>query len=183
VVVVLVAALVFGMGIMLRVAGLATAANVTQLASVAPVVAGLVKWSRGSRPARVAGAGRPGVPEPGSAVDGGQARGPVSGAPSRGGQVPADQGRVLGAGLPGGLPGRGGLVVPRQLPAAIRHFAGREAELAVLAGQVAGVASAVVISAVGGAAGIGKTTLAVHFAHQVAGPVPGRASVREPARL
>jgi tetratricopeptide (TPR) repeat protein len=169
----LAAALVFGIGIMLRVVGLATAANVTQVGSLAPVVAGLVKWSRGSRPARVAGAGRSGVIESGSsATDARQAMGPVSGAPSPGELVPAEQGRVLGTGLSGSLPGRGGLSVPRQLPAAIRHFAGREAELTVLAGQVAGVASAVVISAVGGAAGIGKTTLAVHFAHQVAGQFP-----------
>ncbi len=61
---------------------------------------------------------------------------------------------------------------PRQLPAAVRHFAGRDAELAALAGELADAAGTVVISAVGGTAGIGKTTLAVHFAHQVADQFP-----------
>ena len=61
---------------------------------------------------------------------------------------------------------------PRQLPAAVRHFAGRKAELAALAGQLADVAGTVVISAIGGTAGIGKTALAVHWAHQVADRFP-----------
>jgi len=61
-----------------------------------------------------------------------------------------------------------GAASPRQLPAAVRHFAGRDVELAALADQLADAADMVVISAVGGTAGIGKTALAVHFAHQVA---------------
>lgn len=56
--VVLIAALVFGVGVMLRVVGLATAANVTQVASLAPVVAGLVSWSRVKRPAPAPGGGQ-----------------------------------------------------------------------------------------------------------------------------
>jgi tetratricopeptide (TPR) repeat protein/DNA-binding XRE family transcriptional regulator len=64
-------------------------------------------------------------------------------------------------------------VVPRQLPAAVTHFTGRAAELAALTGllEQAGAqpAGTVVISAVGGTAGVGKTALAVHWAHQVAG--------------
>jgi tetratricopeptide (TPR) repeat protein len=64
------------------------------------------------------------------------------------------------------------VAVPRQLPAAVRHFAGREAELAALTGQLTDAAGTVVISAVGGTAGIGKTTLAVHFAHQAADQFP-----------
>ena len=66
-------------------------------------------------------------------------------------------------------------VVPRQLPAAVRHFAGRRAELQVLAhllDQAADPAAAVVISAIGGMAGIGKTTLAVYWAHQAAERFP-----------
>src|SRR5215471_14883940 len=65
-------------------------------------------------------------------------------------------------------------VVPRQLPLAARHFAGRVEALKLLAGLIAeasgadGGNRAVVISAIEGTAGIGKTTLAVHFAHQVA---------------
>jgi DNA-binding SARP family transcriptional activator/tetratricopeptide (TPR) repeat protein len=69
----------------------------------------------------------------------------------------------------------GGATVARQLPAAVRHFAGRTDELKILselldeAGQVP---STVVISAIAGTAGIGKTALAVHWAHQVADRFP-----------
>ncbi len=62
-------------------------------------------------------------------------------------------------------------VVPRQLPAAPRCFTGRLDELAVLSALVAGdlrEASGVVIAALTGMAGIGKTALAVNWAHQVA---------------
>ena len=58
-------------------------------------------------------------------------------------------------------------VVPGQLPASIRHFTGRAAELKVL-NELLSEATAkgpVVISAIGGTAGIGKTALAVHWAH------------------
>ncbi|WP_406172337.1 AfsR/SARP family transcriptional regulator [Streptomyces sp. NBC_00996] len=62
--------------------------------------------------------------------------------------------------------------VPAELPHDAPGFAGRTAELARLHAllppaqdQVA--ANTVVISAIGGAAGIGKTALAVHWAHQV----------------
>jgi DNA-binding SARP family transcriptional activator/tetratricopeptide (TPR) repeat protein len=67
-------------------------------------------------------------------------------------------------------------VVPRQLPAAMARFAGRSDELGVLAGlaeQVAsGAGGTVVISAIGGVAGGGKTALAVLFAHRVADLFP-----------
>jgi DNA-binding SARP family transcriptional activator/tetratricopeptide (TPR) repeat protein len=66
-------------------------------------------------------------------------------------------------------------VVPRQLPAAARHFAGRADELRRLTGLLADAAQAspaVAIAAIDGAAGVGKTTLAVHFAHQVADRFP-----------
>jgi DNA-binding SARP family transcriptional activator/tetratricopeptide (TPR) repeat protein len=61
---------------------------------------------------------------------------------------------------------------PRQLPPAVWHFSGRKAELAALADvarKSGGPGGAVVISAIGGTAGIGKTTLAVRFAHEIAG--------------
>ncbi|HEU4423915.1 MAG TPA: BTAD domain-containing putative transcriptional regulator [Pilimelia sp.] len=61
--------------------------------------------------------------------------------------------------------------VPRQLPAPPRAFTGRVRELAALdtAVDAAGdQATAVVISAVAGTAGVGKTALAVHWAHRVA---------------
>ena len=70
----------------------------------------------------------------------------------------------------------GGGPVPRELPAPVAHFAGRAAELAALTGLLdaagAELPEAVVISAIGGTAGVGKTALAVHWAHQVAHRFP-----------
>src|ERR1700730_6953165 len=66
--------------------------------------------------------------------------------------------------------------VPRQLPPAVRHFAGRADELKILASLIDTAATpgrTVVISAIDGTAGIGKTALAVHWAHQVADQFPG----------
>jgi DNA-binding SARP family transcriptional activator len=70
-------------------------------------------------------------------------------------------------------PGLGG-VVPRQLPAGVQHFAGRADKLAALDGlldQLAGQGTAV-ITAVGGMAGVGKTTLALHWAQRVTARFP-----------
>jgi DNA-binding SARP family transcriptional activator/tetratricopeptide (TPR) repeat protein len=67
------------------------------------------------------------------------------------------------------------LVVPRQLPAAVAHFTGRAEELRVLSSlldRLGRTDGTVVISAIGGTAGVGKTALAVHWAHQVAGHFP-----------
>jgi DNA-binding SARP family transcriptional activator/tetratricopeptide (TPR) repeat protein len=65
-------------------------------------------------------------------------------------------------------------LVPRQLPAAVAGFTGRAAELAALSGMLdrAGTPGTVVISAIGGTAGVGKTALALYWAHQVAGRFP-----------
>ena len=66
-------------------------------------------------------------------------------------------------------------VVPRQLPAAAGHFVGRDTELKLLAELLPRQAEAggsVVISAISGSAGIGKTALAVRWAHQVAPRFP-----------
>jgi len=70
-------------------------------------------------------------------------------------------------------------IVPRQLPAAAAYFAGRAGELkalSALAGRVPAQADVpggtVVISAIGGTAGVGKTALAVHWAHQAADRFP-----------
>jgi len=63
------------------------------------------------------------------------------------------------------------VAVPRQLPPAVPHFAGRADELKALTSLLdgaAGVAGTVVISAITGTAGIGKTALAAHWAHQAA---------------
>ena len=65
--------------------------------------------------------------------------------------------------------------VPRQLPAAVRHFIGRADQLralAALAEEVTRGGTTVIISAIHGTAGVGKTALAVQAAHQVAGRFP-----------
>ncbi|MDH6708873.1 tetratricopeptide (TPR) repeat protein [Kitasatospora sp. MAA19] len=70
---------------------------------------------------------------------------------------------------------RGPNGVPRQLPAAARHFTGRTRELQELdelLGDRIPSCGAVVISAIAGTAGVGKTSLAVHFAHRVAHRFP-----------
>jgi len=71
----------------------------------------------------------------------------------------------------------GDSMAPRQLPAAVAGFTGRVAELRRLT-QVLDAAEAsgpgtVVISAIGGMAGVGKTTLALYWAHRVAARFPG----------
>ncbi|MFG2819241.1 BTAD domain-containing putative transcriptional regulator [Kitasatospora sp. NPDC048365] len=64
--------------------------------------------------------------------------------------------------------------VPRQLPMVTRFFAGRALELKKLAGCIAeaGDPGAAGITTISGTAGIGKTTLALHWAHQVADRFP-----------
>ena len=76
-----------------------------------------------------------------------------------------------GARSPAGLAGP----QPRQLPLAVPHFAGREAALRALTDlrtETAGTAGAVVIVAIDGTPGIGKTALAVYWAHQAADHYP-----------
>jgi DNA-binding SARP family transcriptional activator len=106
------------------------------------------------------------------------------GEPSRGlveihRRVLAQDFRLLGS-RPAGGPAATA-VRPAQLPLAVSAFVGREAELAALdraldpapAGAgAAGRPAAVVISAVSGTAGVGKTALAVHWAHRVADRFP-----------
>jgi DNA-binding SARP family transcriptional activator/tetratricopeptide (TPR) repeat protein len=88
---------------------------------------------------------------------------------------PGDESAAEGAGPAGPADGE---VVPRQLPAAIAHFTGRAGafealdELAEKAAS-GGAGGAVVISAIGGAAGIGKTALAVQWGQRNAGLFPG----------
>jgi tetratricopeptide (TPR) repeat protein len=63
------------------------------------------------------------------------------------------------------------LAVPRQLPRALQGFFGRADELAALDSLLVGgrdAGSAMVLAAITGTAGVGKTTLAVHWARQVA---------------
>jgi tetratricopeptide (TPR) repeat protein/transcriptional regulator with XRE-family HTH domain len=78
--------------------------------------------------------------------------------------------RVLGSDLDADLaPPRHG---PHQLPAAVAGFTGRAAELEALSRVLADARDSspgtVVISAIGGTAGVGKTALAVHWARRVA---------------
>jgi transcriptional regulator with XRE-family HTH domain/tetratricopeptide (TPR) repeat protein len=84
-------------------------------------------------------------------------------------------GRADGSVANGASGGPGETTVPRQLPSGVAHFAGRGAELAALdAVLVSGAAGGpgVVISAIGGTAGVGKTALALQWAHQVADRFP-----------
>jgi DNA-binding SARP family transcriptional activator len=76
-------------------------------------------------------------------------------APGRAGSAGAERGGSVGAHL-------AELPAPRQLPAAPRAFAGRAAEIALLSRAIdehpGNVSGTVVISAIGGAGGIGKPT-------------------------
>ena len=103
---------------------------------------------------------------------------------ARAGFLGAADRRLAGAPGPGstgaraaGAPGiqarrTSGRVVPRYLPAAVPAFAGRRDQLATLSRVLDQPGGTAVVSAIGGTAGIGKTALAVHWAHQVAGHFP-----------
>jgi len=103
------------------------------------------------------------------------------------GRVPAEEVLAARVGAPGALaaavtgyqPAAAAPVVPRELPADVGAFTGRAVELAELdlllpdaAGRRDGVTGPVVISAVSGTAGVGKTALAVRWAHRVAEVFP-----------
>jgi hypothetical protein len=65
--------------------------------------------------------------------------------------------------------------IPRQLPAGVAHFVGRAGELRVLDSLLTRLGSAdgsVPICAITGTAGVGKTALALHWAHQAAQDFP-----------
>ncbi len=65
--------------------------------------------------------------------------------------------------------------VPRQLPAPVPGFTGRDTELAelnVLLGTMVATPPAMLITAICGTAGVGKTALAVQWAHQAAEQFP-----------
>jgi DNA-binding SARP family transcriptional activator/tetratricopeptide (TPR) repeat protein len=69
-------------------------------------------------------------------------------------------------------PGAPGTQRPAQLPAAMAAFAGRDTELAILDATLDESRDTVALATVSGTAGIGKTTLAVQWAHRVAGRFP-----------
>jgi DNA-binding SARP family transcriptional activator/tetratricopeptide (TPR) repeat protein/DNA-binding XRE family transcriptional regulator len=93
-------------------------------------------------------------------------------------QIPVGPGTCRPAGAAGAGAGAApsppaGHEVPGQLPPAAGHFAGRAAELAALdtaLDQLTG--GTIVISAIAGTAGVGKTALAIHWAHRVAQRFP-----------
>jgi DNA-binding SARP family transcriptional activator/tetratricopeptide (TPR) repeat protein len=70
-------------------------------------------------------------------------------------------------------PAGGGVVTAaRQLPAAAAHFVGRTAELETLTALLGDTATTAAIAVISGAPGVGKTTLAVRWAHQIADQFP-----------
>jgi DNA-binding SARP family transcriptional activator/tetratricopeptide (TPR) repeat protein len=108
--------------------------------------------------------------------------GPAGGTAERGGTATA--GEPPGsppAAAPG--PAAASPPVPRELPADVAAFTGREGELAELdarlarwappPGDPAGSAGVVPIAVVTGTAGVGKTALAVHWAHRARDRFPG----------
>jgi DNA-binding SARP family transcriptional activator/Tfp pilus assembly protein PilF len=109
--------------------------------------------------------------------------GPAAGAVPPGATGPAPGAAPVAAGPWSADLGAARPVVPRQMPATARHFAGRAHELALLTGLLGAAGGAdgrtddaaagvVTIVAIDGTAGVGKTTLATRFAHQVAGRFP-----------
>ncbi|MFC0544459.1 AfsR/SARP family transcriptional regulator [Kutzneria chonburiensis] len=73
---------------------------------------------------------------------------------------------------PAAVPVPSGRIVPAQLPHDINTFTGRETELALLRRHLDTTERGVLIAAIDGIAGIGKTALAVHFAHTIADRFP-----------
>lgn len=80
-----------------------------------------------------------------------------------------------------GGPGAAKLGVPGLLPRDVPGFIGRDGELARLAGLAGG--GRVVVTAIGGTAGVGKTALAVHAAHQLLTQFPDGHLYGRPTRL
>lgn len=92
-------------------------------------------------------------------------------------EITGDAGAVVQAGVVHGdvhvgVPGRPGLPVPRQLPLAMRGFVNRQAQLAALdalareADDPSEPVRPVTVSTIAGAPGVGKTALAVYWAHR-----------------
>jgi DNA-binding SARP family transcriptional activator/tetratricopeptide (TPR) repeat protein len=65
------------------------------------------------------------------------------------------------------VPAAAALAVPAQLPADVAGFTGRAAQLKQLGTALGGEPTTVVITAIAGTAGVGKTALALHWAHRV----------------
>jgi transcriptional regulator with XRE-family HTH domain len=69
-------------------------------------------------------------------------------------------------------PRQGNGYVPRLLPAPVRAFTGRASELKTLTRMLGVPGEMTLVTAVSGTAGVGKTALVVHWAHQAAGEFP-----------
>jgi transcriptional regulator with XRE-family HTH domain len=65
-----------------------------------------------------------------------------------------------------------GHVLPRQIPMAARHFSGRERELRALSALLDEDHRTVALTVICGPPGVGKTALAVYWAHQVSDQFP-----------
>ncbi|WP_314219432.1 AfsR/SARP family transcriptional regulator [Streptomyces zaehneri] len=129
-----------------------------------------VRTTKTTTPPAPAGPVPPGPPTPGPAAPAANA----DRAPGATGSGPPGTGApgagVPGSGAPGaGVHGVGEFVRPARLPAALPSFAGRVVESQWLEGA-AGSAAGVVL--VGGTAGIGKSTLALHWAHRATDRFP-----------
>ncbi len=81
-------------------------------------------------------------------------------------RVPVDAGSAIGKRLP----------LPAQLPHSMPGFSGRDAEISWLNGLLPAdgddTGGTIVITAIAGTAGVGKTALAVHWAHQIRNRFP-----------
>jgi DNA-binding SARP family transcriptional activator/tetratricopeptide (TPR) repeat protein len=84
------------------------------------------------------------------------------------------QHRILAGGVEAPVRQPEPATAPRQLPADISHFTGRDRHMTELHASVERSRSggAPAVAAVDGTAGVGKTALAVHFGHQVADRFP-----------
>jgi tetratricopeptide (TPR) repeat protein/transcriptional regulator with XRE-family HTH domain len=69
-------------------------------------------------------------------------------------------------------PRNGTRIVPRQLPAAVPAFVGRQEQLTAMTRAQHGPGDVGGITVITGTAGVGKTALAVHWAHHAAGRYP-----------
>lgn len=82
------------------------------------------------------------------------------------------QARTVTGGVHFHRSGRPATPVPRQLPARVRGFVNRSGDLRWLTTTAVEAVSRVVVCVVVGTAGVGKTSLALQWAHQVAGDFP-----------
>jgi DNA-binding SARP family transcriptional activator/tetratricopeptide (TPR) repeat protein len=112
-------------------------------------------------------AARNGAARNGAARNG---QGPLGGPRPTGAARPGSGSRPGGA-RPGGARPGGARPGPAMLPAPVSGFTGREAELGTLSAAATGTPASVLL--ISGTAGVGKTALAVHWAHQHAGGFPG----------